>query len=177
MLYTENLILRKAQENDLYDIFNNIWSDKNIYENMFFKPTTNIEEALERLNRTIEYQNNNYTYFICYNNEVIGFTGITYKKPQIYEETGICIASKYQGNGFGNEVLTLLKKLIFEELNGKVFLYYFINSNIKSKRLCLKEGFKYLESKKIIREWDNKELNTDCYYFTRKMYKAEKGCE
>lgn len=22
-----------------------------------------------------------------------------YKKPQIYEETGICIASKYQGNG------------------------------------------------------------------------------
>ena len=44
MLYTENLILRKAQESDLYDIFNNIWSDKNIYENMFFKPTTNIEE-------------------------------------------------------------------------------------------------------------------------------------
>lgn len=81
MLYTENLILRKAQESDLYDIFNNIWSDKNIYENMFFKPTTNIEEALERLNRTIEYQNNNYAYFICYNNEVIGFTGITYKKP------------------------------------------------------------------------------------------------
>lgn len=35
MLHTENLILRKAQESDLYDIFNNIWSDKNIYENMF----------------------------------------------------------------------------------------------------------------------------------------------
>ena len=67
MLYTKHLILRKAQKSDLYDIFNNIWSDKNIYENMFFEPTTNIEEAKKRLNRTIEYQNNNYAYFVCYN--------------------------------------------------------------------------------------------------------------
>lgn len=177
MLYTKHLILRKAKKSDLYDIFNNIWRDKNIYENMFFEPTTNIEKAKERLNRTIKYQNNNYAYFVCYNEEIIGFAGITCKEAQIYEETGICIASKYQGKGFGNEILDALKKLIFEELDGKVFLYYFISSNIKSKKLCLKQGFKYLESKKIIREWDKKELNMDCYYLTREMYKTKKVCE
>lgn len=35
MLYTENLILRKAQESDLYDIFNNIWSDKKYMKTCF----------------------------------------------------------------------------------------------------------------------------------------------
>ena len=171
-LETKNLILRKANNNDLESIWNNIWSDNRIAENMLWKVTETFEEAKERLERTIRYQENNYAYLVCFKltNEPIGFAGIFEKEKNIYEDTGICIATNYQGNGYGKEIVFALKKLIFEILNGDRFIYGCFNTNEKSRRVCLSQGFKYLNSKKMTREWDNKEFEVDYYYFDKDMY-------
>lgn len=169
---TQNLILRKAKKEDLNKIWNNIWKDEKIAETMLWKPTKTYEEALQRLERTIKYQESNYAYFICLkeNDEPIGFAGIKEIEENIYEESGICIATKCQGKGYGKEVLKALEYLVFEKLNGDKFLYGFFKDNEKSKRVCLSQGFKYLKSGTIVREWDNKEFENELYYQNKEMY-------
>ena len=171
-LITENLILRKARHEDLEKIWKNIWNDEEIAETMLWKPTKKYEDAVERLSRTIKYQENNYAYFVCLkeNDEPIGFAGIKEKEVGIYEDSGICIARKYQGKGYGKEVVKVLKYLVFEELNGNRFLYGCFKNNEKSRKVCISQGFKYLNSGNTIREWDNKEFIVDYYYFDKEMY-------
>ena len=171
-LVTENLILRKAKQEDLEKIWKNVWNDEKIAETMLWKTSNTYEEAVERLNRTIKYQADNYAYFICLksNDEPIGFAGIKEKGNGIYEESGICIARKHQGKGYAKEVVQTLKQLIFEELKGRRFIYGCFSNNEKSRKVCVSQGFKYLNSENIIRDWDKKEFLVDYYYFDKEMY-------
>ena len=61
---TDRLVLRKAKISDLDNIYNNVWSDSSIADNMLWKVTENKEKAEDRLNRTIKYQKDHYSYFI-----------------------------------------------------------------------------------------------------------------
>lgn len=171
-LITKNLVLRKARETDLDKIWNNVWRDEKIAENMLWEPTLNIDDVTLRLKRTIKYQKDNYAYFVCLKetDEPIGFAGIYEKENNIYEESGICISRKYQGKGYAKEVVEVLKKLVFEELKGDKFLYGCFSINESSRRVCLSQGFKYLDSVKVIRDWDKKEFIVDNYYFDKEMY-------
>ena len=56
----ENIILRKAKEDDLDSIWKNVWIDKSIADNMLWEVTTTLEDAKLRLKRTINYQKINY---------------------------------------------------------------------------------------------------------------------
>ena len=165
-LITKNLILRKANINDLDSIYNNVWKDKSIADNMLWKVINTKEEARDRIKKIINYQKDNYAYFICLKktNEAIGFAGIVEKEPNIYSEHGICIATKYQHLGYGKEVVQALINLAFKELNGKRFIYSCFNTNEKSRKLCQSLGFKYLESKEEIRKHDNMKYIADYYY-------------
>lgn len=168
-----NLILRKAMPKDLKPMLNNIWSDENIYKYMFFEPTNSLDEAKDRLNRSIEFQKNNYAYFIALKetNEAIGFCGIKEIEPNVYAETGLCIAQKFQGNGYGKELLIILLDLVFNKINADKFIYACMNNNLKSKNLCLSLGFKYYESKEEIRKYDNYKIVCDYYYLNKCDYK------
>lgn len=169
---TQNLILRKAKKEDLDKIWNNIWKDEKIAETMLWKPTKTYEEALQRLERTIKYQEANYAYFVCLkeNDEAIGFAGVKEIEENVYEESGICIATKCQGKGYAKEVLKALEYLVFEELKANKFIYGCFKNNQKSKKVCLSQGFKFLSSGKIIREWDNMEFENELYYKNKEMY-------
>lgn len=171
-LFTENLILRKAKEDDLMAIWNNIWKNEEIAKNMLWQTTKTEQEARNRLERTINYQKDNYAYFVCLklNNEPIGFAGVFEKEAGIFEESGICIARKCQGKGYGKEVVMALKQLIFEKLGGKRFIYSCFSTNEKSRRVCLSQGFKYFESKETVREHDGMKFIIDYYYIDREMY-------
>ncbi len=170
-LETKNLILRKARKIDLDSIWNNIWKDDKIAENMLWEVTKNIEDANSRLERTIKYQSENYAYFVCLksNDEPIGFAGIKEIEEGVYEESGICIARKYQGKGYAKEVVDALKTLIFDILNGDKFIYGCFSTNERSKKVCLSQGFKYLNSVDITRDYDNKKFTVDYYYFDKDM--------
>lgn len=174
-LETKNLILRKAKVEDLNLIWRNIWSDKRIAENMLWEVTTSLEEAKKRMERTIKYQSEHYAYFVCLktNDEAIGFCGVNEQEKGIYEESGICIATKYQGRGYGKEVVSALKDLVFSKLKGEKFIYGCFQSNEKSKRVCLSQEFKYLKSESHVREYDKMKYISDYYYLDKEMYDKE----
>ena len=164
-LETPNLVLRKAAPRDLDAIWRNVWSDAEVQKTMMWPLTKTRAEAENRLERTIKYQSEHYGYFVCLKStdEAIGFAGVCEEEEGIYSESGICIARKYQGRGYGREVVAALKTLVFEKLCGKRFIYSFCKGNEKSKRLCISQGFEYSHTKTIKRECDGKEFEVDCY--------------
>ena len=92
------------------------------------------------------------------------------KENGVYEDRGLCIARKYQAKGYGKQVVEAFMKLIFEELNGNKFIYSCFSTNENSRKVCLHFGFKYLETKNIVRDYDNAEFVSDYYYMNREMY-------
>ena len=171
-IVTKNLVLRKAKMVDTEKIWNNVWKDEKIAETMLWETTKTYEDAEKRMERTIKYQDNNYAYFVCLksNDEPIGFAGVLEKTNGVYEESGICIAREYQGRGYAKEVVQALKQLIFDRLNGNRFIYGCFSTNEKSRKVCISQGFKYLNSQEITREWDNKKFLVDYYYLDKEMY-------
>lgn len=172
---TKNLILRKAKNSDLKMIWKNIWCDNEVASTMLWEVTNNLDDAKIRLEKTLKYQSENHSYFVCLKNtdEPIGFAGVFEKEHGIYEESGICIAKKYQGKGFGKEVVSALKDLVFTKLNGEKFIYGCFSNNEKSRKVCLSQGFKYLNSEPSIREHDKMSYIADYFYIDKKMYEGE----
>lgn len=173
---TKNLLLRKARYDDLESIWNNVWKDETLASTMLWRVTDNINDAKGRLERTIKYQSKNYSYFICLKekDEPIGFIGFIKKKMDVYEDYGLCIARKYQKNGYGKEALGAILNVVFENLNGKKFTYSLFSTNENSRKVCLAFGFKYFESRELTREHDNKKFLVDYYYLDKDMYEKEK---
>ena len=55
-LVGERIILRKAKPSDYSSMLKNIWSEEEVYKWMLFKPTLTEIEAIDRTNRSIEFQ-------------------------------------------------------------------------------------------------------------------------
>ena len=60
----------------------------------FFGPTNNLEEARDRLVRSIEFQKDRYGFFVALKetDEAIGFCCINEVETNIYADSGLCIA-------------------------------------------------------------------------------------
>ncbi|MBQ8293151.1 MAG: GNAT family N-acetyltransferase [Bacilli bacterium] len=167
-----HIVLRKARMDDLNDLYNNLWSSKEVAKYLFWKESDSLEEAKERLLRTIDYQSNNHGFVVALKDtdEAIGITGIYEYEPSSYRESGLCIGEKFQGNGYGKEMLEMLLYLAFEVFKAHKFRYSCITENVRSKNLCSKYGFKYYESKKEVRKWDNQEFMIDYFYLDKNKY-------
>ena len=168
----EHIVLRKARFSDYESMLKNIWSDEDIYKWMLFKPTFTKDEAIDRINRTINFQRDHYAYFVALKDtdEPIGFCGIKEYDTNKYEECGICISKRYQGNGYGKEVVSLLLVLAFNKLNGDTFRYGYFIDNIKSKSVSDYFGFKYDHREELIREWDNKKFIVELCSLKKEEY-------
>ncbi len=168
-LYTDRLVLRKAKESDLEFIYKNVWSDARLTKYMLWQVNNSIDEARDRLNRTIAYQKDHYAYFICLKetDEAIGFAGVIDIGEGAFEDTGLCVATDYQAKGLGKEVVTALANLIFNELNGKRFVYSCFSENNHSKKLALSLGFKYIKSEDKVRDYDKYEYVSNVYYLDK----------
>lgn len=165
----KNVILRKAKPEDLDSMWNNIWQDRELAKYMLWKPVENYEEARIRLEKTIEFQKSNLAFYISLEetDEAVGFIGAVDKGDGVFEDCGLCIAAKYQGNGFGKQALQLLLKMISEELGGKEFIYSCFEENTKSQKLCESLGFEYKYSKQNTRKWDGLEYTSK--YYSKKL--------
>ena len=155
LLVGEHIVLRKAKEDD-YKPMLEVWGDEEVYKWMLFEPTLTISDAIMRNKRSMEYQKDHFAYYIALKDGdiPIGLCAIKEYDFGLYEESGICISKKYQGFGYGKEVLKLLLDLAFNNLNAKSFRYGYFIENIKSKKLALSFGFKYIETEELIRPWD-----------------------
>lgn len=167
-----NIVLRKAKFDDYNAMLKNVWGNEDVYRWMLFKPTFTIDEAIDRINRSIIFQKDNYEYFIAIKDtdEAIGLCGIREYNFMHYEESGICIAPKYQGMGYGKEVLSLLLDLAFNKLNAIDFRYGYFKENVKSKKLAQTYKFKYKYTETIIRPWDNEEKIVEQCILTKEEY-------
>lgn len=168
----EHIALRKAKMSDLEAIYQNVWSSKEVAKYLFWKESESLEEAKERLKRTINFQSHHHGFVVVLKktDEVIGVTGLYEYEPFKYMESGLCLGEKYQGFGYGKEMLEMLLYLAFEVFKANIFRYSCITENVRSKNLCLKYGFEYSNSKSEIRKWDNKEFTIDYFYLTKDKY-------
>lgn len=155
-LIGEHIILRKAKSDDYESMLKHVWADEDVYKWMLYAPTLTIDDAKLRNARSIEFQKNNYAYYIALRdtNEAIGLCAIKEYEPNRFKESGICIGTKYQGKGYGKEILYLLLNLAFTRLNAIDFEYGYFQDNLKSKKLAEFFEFKYNHTEEMIRPWD-----------------------
>ena len=174
---TKNLIIRKARFDDLNSIYNNVWSREVLTKYMLWQVVTNLDEAREKMNRTINFQNTHYSYFVSLKetDEPIGFGGFIDINKDCYEDTGVCISNDYQGKGYGKELMLALLDLVFNKLNGKEFIWTCFKDNEVSKKLCKSLGFKYFKEENRIRNRDKLNYVCEFYYLTKDMYLDKKA--
>ena len=175
-LETKDLILRKAKQEDLKSIFNNYWSSEKSSKYMLWVPQKNLQEAQERLNRTFEFQKNNFTFFVCDKKTgmAIGQAGMKKMKPGIYEDIGIGIGENFVGHGYGKQILNCFINYLFNELNAKKIVCSCHCENIASEKLQKSCGLKYAYSKMYIRQKDGMSYRADYYEITREEYLQNK---
>lgn len=173
LLVGEHIILRKAKYEDYKSMLKHVWSDEEVYKWMLYTPTTTVEDAIDRVNRSIEYQKNNYAYFVALKDtdEAIGLCAIKESENKHFEECGICIGKAFQAKGYGKEIVGLLLDLAFNKLGAIDFEYGYFIDNIKSKKLAEYFGFKYIETIEKIRPWDGQKKIIDVCLLTLKDYK------
>ena len=171
-LETADLVLRKARSDDTETIFQNVWSDRETAQMMLWKPTESLKEAEERMERTLRYQSERDAWFVCLKETdmPIGFAGIREEEPGVYEESGICVCRGFQHKGYGKQIVRALCDYVFNELRGKKMLYGCFRENRASAALCRSQGFEYIESKPLKREWDGYETICDYYQLTNEKY-------
>ena len=106
--------------------------------------------------------------------EAIGFAGIKEVEQKVFEESGICVAAKYQNLGYGTEILQALMQLAFEEFGGEKFIYACMYENERSRKVCQKFGFRYSHSQDEVRQWDGAQFVNDFYCLMRDEYLKSK---
>lgn len=169
VIETPRLRLRKAADRDLDAIWRRVWSDERLAASMLWTPTLTREAAEARLERTKAYQAENDGFFVCLRDtdEPIGFGGVREIAPGEYDETGLCIAVPWQGQGYGKEMLSALIKLVFSKPGAFRFQYECFHENAASAALCKSCGFVYTHCFPAVRERDGYEYVCDCYELKR----------
>ena len=168
----KNIRIRKAEEKDSRSMLENVWGDKAVYQWMLYQPTITEEDAIDRCRRSIQYQKDHFAYFVALKDtdEAIGLCAVRENTPGHYEEAGICIGKKYQGKGYGTEIVFLLLELAFQKLGAVDFRYEYFQDNVRSRRLAEHFGFTYDHSYDMTRPWDGAEKRIDSCILTRTAY-------
>ncbi len=172
ILEGEHIVLRKAKEDDYKSMLKNVWGDPEVYQWMLFQPTLTEEEAIDRCHRSMEFQKDHYAYFVAdkETDEAFGLCAIKENEPGHFEESGIGIAAKYQGKGYGKEVVALLLDLAFNKLGAIDFRYGYYQDNIRSKKVAEYFGFEYDHTYELTRPWDGSLKVIDSCLLTRDKY-------
>lgn len=166
------VILRKAKDDDWRSMMKNVRGDPEVYQWMLFYPTNSEEEAMDRCRRSMEFQKNHYAYFIAdkETGEAIGTCAIKEMTPGCYEEAGIGLGTKYQGEGRGKEVVALLLDLAFNKLGADSFRYGYFQDNVRSKKIAESFGFEYDCTYEMTRPWDEALKVIDSCLLSREKY-------
>lgn len=146
MIETRDLVLRKAEFDDWRDIYENVWSREETARYMLWPVTRSVEDAKDRMERTIAYQQKNPTaYIVCEKatGKVIGFAGMKAIEPGVYEDCGVALGPEYVGKGYGKQILSALVETAFYALNAHQFICSCRSENEASRRLQLSCGFKF----------------------------------
>lgn len=168
-LETKDLVLAKAKMEDLESIYNNYWCSEVTAKYMLWSPQKNLDEARDRLVRTINYQKENLA-FLIYDKktkEAIGQVAFVEIENGIYEDRGLGLGEKFVGNGYGKQVLNCMLEYIFNSLNAEKVYCSCHTDNIPSARMQMSCGLKYSHSIMVTRDKDLLTYKSDNYVITR----------
>lgn len=171
-LETKDLLIRKALKSDAESLLNNYWSKPKTARLMLWKPIFEPEEAVERINKTIEFEKDKPCFVIeeKSSKQVIGMVGFIETEKDIYEDCGLGIGCDFVGKGYGTQTLKIMLEYLFEDCGAKKVLYTSMQQNIASISLQEKFGFKYIQSMQKIRSHDNFEYTINMYELTKEEY-------
>ena len=170
----EHIRLRKARETDWASMLKNVWGDEAVYRWMLYQPTLTEEDAKERCRRSMVYQKDHLAWFVALKDtdEAIGLCAIRETEKGHFEESGICIGTRYQGLGYGKEIVSVLLALAFEEFSAEDIRYGYFQDNEKSKKLAEFFGFQYDQTYELTRPWDGTVKRIDSCLLTKEQYAA-----
>lgn len=163
VIETKDLILRKAVFDDYMDIYQNLWRHEESARYMFWNITESIEDAISRMERTIDFQKSHkYALFVYEKktDKAIGFAGMMEIEPGVYEETGIAIGPDFVHKGYGTQILNVLVDEAKKEGAHKIMAACRIE-NEASHKMQMKCGFHFSHYKKVIDQRDNKEYTLE----------------
>ena len=168
----EHIRLRKARETDWRSMFISVWGNEAVYSRMLFQPTLTEEEAVDRCRRSMNYQQENYAWFVALKDtdEAIGLCAIGEDGPGHWEERGIGIGTAFHGKGYGKEIVALLLELVFMKLGAADCRYGYFQDNVPSKKVAESFGFRYDRSYDLTRPWDGAVKHIDSCLLTREEY-------
>lgn len=147
-IYTNRLILRKFNENDTKEIFENWISDPEVSKYMVWNSHKNVEETERWLQKCIyKYQNQDvYNWGIELKENGILIGSISANKSDIDEECyeiGYAFGKRFWGNGFATESLKAVVEFLTKEVGIKKFLCRYAKENQASGKVIRNAGFEY----------------------------------
>jgi RimJ/RimL family protein N-acetyltransferase len=162
---TKDIVLKKASMDDFKDMYINIWSQEESAKYMLWVPTKNIEEAKDRMARTIEFQKDKMAYLVYEkkSGQAIGFAGMKEIEDKVYEDSGIGIGTNFIGRGYGKQILMALVDYCFEDLGAIKIVCSCRSENIASKKLQQSCGFHYTHSQPMIDKRNGLDYVLDFY--------------
>ena len=136
---------------------------------MLWRPAKNIDEAKDRLIKTIEFQKDKIAYLVYEkkSGQAIGFAGMKEIEDKVYEDSGIAIGSKFVGRGYGKQVLMSLVEYCFEDLGAIRIVCSCRKTNIASKKLQISCSFHYTHSRTMVDKRDGSNYSLDFYELNR----------
>ena len=152
-LETQDLIMKKARQEDWRDMYRNLWSHEESARYMLWEVTTSEEEAVERMKRTISFeQKEKYTLLVYEKStgKAIGFAGMREIEPGVFEEMGIAIGPAFTGRGYGRQILNALMDEAFSRCGAHKFIAACRQQNLPSHYLQMSCGFKFSHSEEKV---------------------------
>ncbi|SFQ50488.1 Protein N-acetyltransferase, RimJ/RimL family [Lachnospiraceae bacterium XBB1006] len=143
MIETKDLWLKKGKMEDAEGIYKNLWRHAESARFMLWEPSHSVEEAKERMLRTIAFQKRSKYAFFIYekkSGEPIGFANMEQIGRGTYQERGVALGPKFVGKGYGKQVLSALVNAAFAD-GGKEFWAMHRQENIPSRKVQEACGF------------------------------------
>ena len=133
----ENLIIRRFEEKDRDDMFNNWTSDEEVARYMLYPLHKTIEDAEKAINFFVSNEN---AFVIDYNNMAVGSFTYTINKKHDFAEISYNLGREFQNKGI---MSCVLKEFLEKAKNDNVNLIIaeVMEENIPSCKLLEKNGF------------------------------------
>lgn len=145
-LETKDLMLKKAVQEDWRDMYENLWRYAESAKYMLWNVTTSEEDAISRMERTIDFEKKEKYALIVYEKltgHAIGFAGMREIEPNVYEDMGIALGPDYTRKGYGKQILNALVEEAFHNCKAKKFVASCRTGNLASRSLQIACGFHF----------------------------------
>ena len=175
VLEARDIVLKKGVFEDWKDLLENIWRHEESARYMLWSPTYTEDDAKDRMQRTLNYEQQHKYGLIIYEKKsmkAIGFAGMIEIEPGVYDETGLALGPAFVGKGYGKQALMALVTEAFVNCNATKFLASNRSQNIASKKLQMSVGFVYDHSEDKIDPRNNEPYAIECNVMTREVFET-----